>query len=413
MYGFIRDEIQPEDYVLGGGHIPQKETLVEDGDWTRYLPLFERQAKNFETAGCTVFGTLNALEMLFHRLTGKESNFSDRFLYILAGIRPPGGSAHKVAEVIRDNGLILEEKLPMTKTFEEYITPDPIPVDLLIEGQHFLNSWDMKHEFLWRDMQDSNKKEKIKEALKYSPVGVSVHAWKKQGKIYTKSTFDDDNHWCVCFKVDDEGYYHIFDTYDNDIKILSPDYDFEIAKVYFLFARTEPRKPTQGIIKGILKTLISLYKHLYEVVKAEEEKEAVEKPPVKVEEKPVIINSMDKLETFCKAIQEFEGFYKGSRSYRNNNPGNIKFAFQANTTGKDDKGFAIFKTYEDGFSALKNMVKRACEGQSKIYKPDMTILQYFEKYAPSNDGNHPKTYATHVCKKLNMPLTTKIKELLT
>jgi hypothetical protein len=41
-----------------------------------------------------------------------------------------------------------------------------------------------------------------------------------------------------------------------------------------------------------------------------------------------------------------------SRSFRNKNPGNLKWAGQAKAIGHDDKGFAIFATTQDGMDAL-------------------------------------------------------------
>ena len=115
---------------------------------------------------------------------------------------------------------------------------------------------------------------------------------------------------------------------------------------------------------------------------------------------------------FCKAIESMEGFYPGSRSYRNNNSGNLKYAGQKKAVGKDDKGFAIFPTYRDGFEALKNMIIYAASGKSKVYKPTFTFLQFFAIYAPSHDNNDPNNYANVVAKRLNMPVTTQIKDLL-
>src|SRR4029079_17524757 len=83
------------------------------------------------------------------------------------------------------------------------------------------------------------------------------------------------------------------------------------------------------------------------------------KPPIPVpippEPKPNLLTK------FCLAIQEHEGWLvpgkdypKGSRSYRNNNPGNIKYGDFAKSCGairKDDKYFAVFESYLDGFNA--------------------------------------------------------------
>jgi len=55
-----------------------------------------------------------------------------------------------------------------------------------------------------------------------------------------------------------------------------------------------------------------------------------------------------KLDLFCEAIKEHEGWYPGSRSYRNKNPGNIKYIGQKRAVGQDSGGFCIFETYTDG-----------------------------------------------------------------
>lgn len=79
------------------------------------------------------------------------------------------------------------------------------------------------------------------------------------------------------------------------------------------------------------------------------------------------------------AIQTHEGWSEpstkyptGTRSYRNNNPGNIKygsFAQSCGAIGKDDKGFAKFPDYLDGFNALKSLVRNAATGKMRSYKP--------------------------------------------
>ncbi len=60
----------------------------------------------------------------------------------------------------------------------------------------------------------------------------------------------------------------------------------------------------------------------------------------------------DKINTFCSAIKEHEGYYTGSRSFRNKNPGNLRYIQQMGTIGRDANGFAIFQTYQKGWDAL-------------------------------------------------------------
>src|SRR3990167_8356242 len=91
-YGYIQDTIADEDYILGGLNI-QTDIVQSSGQWDAFLPADEIQRnEKYETYGCTIFGTLNALEFLFKRLFGEEKNWSERFVYIFTGTRPPGNS---------------------------------------------------------------------------------------------------------------------------------------------------------------------------------------------------------------------------------------------------------------------------------------------------------------------------------
>lgn len=119
-----------------------------------------------------------------------------------------------------------------------------------------------------------------------------------------------------------------------------------------------------------------------------------------------------KIIQWATAIQLQEGYYKTSRSYRNNNPGNLRWANQRMANGKDKDGFAIFFTYQDGFNALCNQLKAACDGRSKVYNPDQTLYQFFFTYAPDTDNNNSRAYAEKVAAILNVDPTIKIKELL-
>jgi len=76
------------------------------------------------------------------------------------------------------------------------------------------------------------------------------------------------------------------------------------------------------------------------------------------------------LGSVADAVQKQEGFYPGSRSYRNNNPGNIKlgsFAKQYGATEADDQGHAIFPDYVSGRAALEALLsKHSGESLSKM-----------------------------------------------
>lgn len=123
----------------------------------------------------------------------------------------------------------------------------------------------------------------------------------------------------------------------------------------------------------------------------------------------------NKLEEWALAIQEFEGYKNqkqqppaGSLSYQNNNPGNLRWSpFESGQS----RGFSTFSTYQKGFDALMHQLRIATTGESKVYRPDMTLLRFFEVYAPSSDNNHPETYAKFVAKRLGVNVSIKISNL--
>lgn len=253
-YGFVPDEIKPEDYVLGGfGSLP-KDILQADGDWTPYLPVYEAQSnKNFDSYGCTCFATLNIIETLLKKIHGQEYNFSERYIYNIIGIRPPGTSPHTVAECIRKNGVISQELLPFTDTYEEFITPDPMTAKYLVEGQKW--AYELKHEWLWTTpLAKEDRLAKIKEALLYSPIGVSVTAWYKQGEVYVDKG-QPNSHWTLIYGIADNGY-KVFDSYDHSHKILSFDHNIQFAKRYYLAPKVKRSNWVIDLLKRLLKIFI-------------------------------------------------------------------------------------------------------------------------------------------------------------
>jgi len=119
----------------------------------------------------------------------------------------------------------------------------------------------------------------------------------------------------------------------------------------------------------------------------------------------------------ANAIKLFEGWYPGSRSYRNNNPGNLKDADGRLIPEKDwaagwgaykldDKNFYVFGTSEQGFAALVHLL------QVRVRQhPEWSILDLFFSYAPPSE-NDTKTYAAFVAKHVGGDVTTKLGDLV-
>ena len=112
------------------------------------------------------------------------------------------------------------------------------------------------------------------------------------------------------------------------------------------------------------------------------------------------------LEAVADAIQVFEGWKPGTRSYENRNPGNLRL--QGRTA--DDKGYTIFPDLPTGYAALLRELQSKFSGaNSHGIGPSSTLLALFNIYAPPSDNNPTNSYAQFVAdwvsKALGKPIT--------
>ena len=116
---------------------------------------------------------------------------------------------------------------------------------------------------------------------------------------------------------------------------------------------------------------------------------------------------------WAEAIKKYEGWFPGSRSQKNNNPGNLKYAQQPGSTGLDPEGFAVFSSYEFGFNALIHQLDIASNDipTDSLYSADMTLTEFFRTYAPGSDGNEPDAYALFVARELEVSQQTRIGDI--
>lgn len=236
-YGYIPPVPKDEDYVFGASRLPTIPVLP-DGNWWPFIPLYEPQTleSGEDTHGCTVWGTENGLETYLKHLTGKEWNFSERFLYILMHLRPPGGDPFKVGEAIRNNGVPNHEDLPFTKTFDEFIQPDPLPETLIQKAKLFTDKYDFKHEYVFHGpfINPEEKRRRITAALKCSPLGVSLFAWEiDENGLYYRPEGEPDTHWCLLIKEEADCDI-ILDSYDHSIKKVRKDMNYGVCIRYYV-----------------------------------------------------------------------------------------------------------------------------------------------------------------------------------
>lgn len=269
VYGFKEPLIDETHWMLGA---IKSSPINPSGQWGEYLPTVEYQRKKFETSSCTGFGTTNCIETLMKYLYKTEPNFSDRGLGIFAGTDSGGNSPHIVAEAWRKNGLFQEQLLPFSdnlQNVEEYYSWKGGDENLCRQiAKEWQDYFIFNHEWVFTKAGDTKKL--MKEALKHSPLGVSVNAWEKDGEYYVKPQAGGSNHWCMCYGYKEGEYWLIFDSYDATTKKLAWDYKFDFCKKYSLTKIENPvtdkENEQEKLISDIIDVIIGLLEKIKKIL---------------------------------------------------------------------------------------------------------------------------------------------------
>lgn len=111
------------------------------------------------------------------------------------------------------------------------------------------------------------------------------------------------------------------------------------------------------------------------------------------------------IEALADCIMRFEGWFppsqqwpSGSTSWRNRNPGNLRSG--ENQQGTDERGYAVFVTLTNGWTALLADLDAKFKGSHNL-TPQSTLHDLFNIYAPSLDQNNPTQYSAQIAKWLN------------
>lgn len=282
-YGFKIPQEDPQDYVFGAFNSLPKVVRNPSGNWYSYLPLFEKQyGTNWDTFGCTVFGSLNAFETLLKCVEGIEYNFAERYNYNLINLEAPGADPKEAAQSIHEFGVIDQKELPFVDNEQEFKTPRPMSEKYINKGKEWLSKYNFQYEWVYKDESDLKKqRDLIRECLQYSPLGISVSAWTQDSKGEYIST-QPNNHWCVAFRIDEFDRVWIFDTYDASVKILSPLHDIRFCMRYHVTPMKEEVKRL-----SITLQLLNAVLNLFSIFKKKEQIEEMEFIPIKPLEKPM------------------------------------------------------------------------------------------------------------------------------
>lgn len=224
-YGFIKPVIIKEHRIFGSS-VTSYKIHKEDGNWENDLAPKEIQNEFLETYNCTSYNTLSQIETYMKGVFGISVDYSDRWLGIIAGTRPPGNDPSRIYDAIRKYGLVPDHMLPSTPditTIEEYYSFKGGDKDACYaEGQKWLEKWNFEHDWVFQGNYSIEKKiNKMKLALKMSPLALAVYAWAQDQKgNYIR--INDDNHWTNCYNIDQ--LLKIMDSYEPPKK----DVDMEI-----------------------------------------------------------------------------------------------------------------------------------------------------------------------------------------
>ncbi len=233
-YGLRLEHPHRDDRVLGT--VKAKEVLQPNGQWDQYMPLKEVQrSRFFETSACVTFSALNCLEVLFYRKYGVQANFSDRFTAKASGTIPDVGNyLRSVAESIKNDGVVIEEKYGWDregiKTVQEYY--QELPATLRTKAKMILSNYQL--DWSWAATTQSTGVDLLVDALRYSPLQVTLYAWDETNKkdgIYQRVS-RPHTHAVTLYGYELGRYWKILDHYDNEFKKVAWDYEIGSPVAY-------------------------------------------------------------------------------------------------------------------------------------------------------------------------------------
>lgn len=239
--------------------------LRPDGDWRDYTPPPETQEVNgVESAACFIEAQQHTIATIMEEQFGiKDQNFAARFNIQFTNATPTGGDPLQAAQSFRDDGLIPDAMLPFTediRSWEEFNSfKGADSAACIAYGKGWRQAWEPTYEIVIRKEDSIGAKyQKLSQALKHSPVDVSVYAWVRDGSNqYIKPVGVEDNHLVELVYVDNNNCPYIFDTYAPFIKKLAPMYDFDFGIKHSL-KKLDVRQTEISIIQKLIVLLKQL-----------------------------------------------------------------------------------------------------------------------------------------------------------
>ena len=250
---FVYPVIKESDRTFG---VSLGNIINESGDWRNYLPEEESQVQNgVESSACYIESQQRAIATIQEEeFDVPNSNYSARFNALLSNGEENGGDPIRGAKSLKYDGLIPDETMSFkdVRSWTEYHSWKGVDEKLCRQkGKEFLDRWDINFKIVSeREEPLETKYLSLKEALKRSPVPVSVCAWFERNGEYYKPIGKRDNHLTLAVYVDDKDRIHVWDSYSPYTKILEAKTNFEFAMA--LVVKKKPYEQQLSIISQIL-----------------------------------------------------------------------------------------------------------------------------------------------------------------
>ena len=229
------------DWQAGGNSPVAHEILMPDKNWKKIVLDHEIQFnydKLYDTLFCVTYSSLKAIAKLLtylesigkftplqlvilnqYKKNGKY-NFSERFIGTLGGTTEYGAYQFKIAQAIRNYGLIPQDMFPLADTFQDNINPEFITQEMLDCGKELLDIISINYE--WVDNIDY---------LKYSPIPLIVRFANYDKPEDILNPIGETNHQ-VCGVLATQEYTEIDDTYNQQFKRYNPEATHNLMAFY-------------------------------------------------------------------------------------------------------------------------------------------------------------------------------------
>lgn len=241
LIGYWRLKTKSNFGYLGSGKPPMLgefgifEVLQRSGQWDLYLPEYEYQRFAWgDTMACVTYSFLNCLETLLKRTYNETWDFSDRFTAKMSGTTYSGNTMYNVLESFRTiNGFVAflfwrNEALSWVDYYAD------IPKTINMGGNQIdliaLAKDNLKEFTIYEDWIEPTNADKIKEALKYSPLWISIYAYGQKVNGVYQRVDGSPNHCIILYGYDEAGNWKVYDHYlGGEKRLLAPDYNIGTA----------------------------------------------------------------------------------------------------------------------------------------------------------------------------------------